>query len=499
MPVVGGYNRLDLNESSVTQTHSFRLRLNRRYKILLIILTLALLLITLRSLSKYHSTPSFWNGTIILISIDGFRTEYLERGLTPTLKLLAETGVSADYLEPTFPTSTFPNHYSLVTGFYPSVHGIVANTFFDPELNDTFVYTDRRSSGQGKWWVGRGDVKVEPIWVTADKSDIVTAAYMYPGTEAMTLGSQPTYVVDFDHTKDLQHLSQNIMDWVKLPDVNKPQLIIAYIGVVDTIGHKYGPHSLKINETITEVDNMLSELYHQTREFNVNYMIVGDHGMTSTPRTNIIYIDDIIDLSKSSVIDYWPNLMLIPFNDDDINLIYTNLTILSNTTKYQDSFTPYLRSNIPPNLHFGNNPRISPIYLIPSSGYLFSYKNQSENLPLGMHGYPVDSSFQKSSKSQSDKPSIEKLPSENQNHKQLNDMTSIFILHGSLFSSGARIRGLMNTEIYEFLCRLLGIGDWSGTDRKERSSGTDLKRTLTNSTEDAQRMLNKIVNWERVM
>ncbi|KAI9138475.1 alkaline-phosphatase-like protein [Paraphysoderma sedebokerense] len=461
---------LHISKSSVTQTHSFRLRLNRRYKILLIILALALLLITLRSLSKYHSTPSFWNGTIILISIDGFRTEYLERGLTPTLELLAETGVSADYLEPTFPTSTFPNHYSLVTGFYPSVHGIVANTFFDPELNGTFVYTDRRSSGQGKWWVGRGDVKVEPIWVTADKSDIVTAAYMYPGTEAMILGSQPTYVVDFDHTKDLQHLSRNIMDWVKLPDVNKPQLIIAYIGVVDTIGHKFGPNSLKINETITQVDTLLSQLYHQTRDLDVNFMIVGDHGMTSSPRTKVIYIDDIIDLSKSSVIDHWPNLMLIPFNDDDINTIYSNLTILANTTEYQDSFTPYLRSNIPPNLHFGNNPRISPIYLIPSSGYLFSCKNQTENLPLGMHGYP-----------------------------RLNDMTSIFILHGSLFSSGARIGGLMNTEIYEFLCRLLGIGDWSGTDRKERSSGTDLKRTLTNSTEDAQRMLNKIVNWERVM
>jgi predicted AlkP superfamily pyrophosphatase or phosphodiesterase len=97
----------------------------------------------LSSLVAAQSGPSNLKPTVILISIDGFRYDYPEKARTPNLHRLISGGVRADGLIPQFPTLTFPNHYSMVTGLVPAHNGIVANTMSDPALNSLFKMTDR--------------------------------------------------------------------------------------------------------------------------------------------------------------------------------------------------------------------------------------------------------------------------------------------------------------------------------------------------------------------
>lgn len=102
--------------------------------------------------------------TVILISIDGLRWDYPEKADTPNIDYLIEHGVRAKSLIPCFPTKTFPNHYSIVTGLYPQNHGIIANNMYDPERNEYFRLSLREAVRDPAWWGG------EPIWVTVEKN-----------------------------------------------------------------------------------------------------------------------------------------------------------------------------------------------------------------------------------------------------------------------------------------------------------------------------------------
>ncbi|KAJ1844148.1 hypothetical protein LPJ73_005258, partial [Coemansia sp. RSA 2703] len=257
-----------------------------------------------KNASRTHTDGLLSNGThmfrptVILVSIDGFRADYLDRGISPSLVHLGKQGLRADYMVPSFPSSTFPNHYTIATGLYPGTHGIVSNVFYDSQLNDTFVYKDMRKNTESKWWEGG-----EPIWVTAEKQGVKAGIDMWPGSTAVIRGHKPSYVIPYSDRVHPTEKTQQILEWLDLPLERRPAFLATYMPEVDSAAHSLGPDAKKVNEAIQMVDEALGDLWKAIEQRNltkvVNLMVVSDHGMAaSRAQTNAVYLDDIIDVRR---------------------------------------------------------------------------------------------------------------------------------------------------------------------------------------------------------
>lgn len=350
-------------------------------------------------LSLLSNGTSTFAPTTILISLDGFRADFLSRGITPTLNQFIAEGVSPKYMKPSFPSVTFPNHYTLVTGLYPESHGVVGNTFWDPDLEAEFHYTDPARSMQPKWWAGG-----EPLWVTAEKQNVKAAIHMWPGSEAgVDFGA--TYVDRFNGSEVLSRKTERILGLLDLPSIEnelvpqlRPQLIAAYVPDVDRMGHKYGPNSTEVWDTISSVDEMLRDIFAGLEERNltslVNVVVVSDHGMATTSTDRLVQLDDIIDLGLLEHIDGWPLYGLRPKDPIDLRGLYDRLLVESQSS---GNFEVYLKENMPERYHFSNNDRIAPLWVIPNTGWAIVHKKdfnvkeakakgETYN-PQGLHGY----------------------------------------------------------------------------------------------------------------
>ena len=354
-------------------------------------------------LSTLSNGTSEFERTTILISLDGFRADFLGRGLTPTLNDFIANGVSPKYMLPSFPSVTFPNHYTLVTGLYPESHGVVGNTFWDPVLEEEFYYTDPARSMQPKWWIGG-----EPLWVTAERSGVSSAIHMWPGSEAH-IQLEPTFLDKYNGTELLSRKVDRVLELLDLPGDNdpgivtvtarRPRMILAYVPNVDADGHKYGPNSTEIRSTISNVDSMLLNLFVGLEQRNltnvVNVVVVSDHGMATTSTDRLIQLDDLIDLNLVEHIDGWPLYGLRPKDPKDLRGLYDHLSIES---AKNPNFEVYLRDeNMPERYHFSKNDRIAPLWIVPKTGWAivqkeeFNVKEAKENgqiyRPRGLHGY----------------------------------------------------------------------------------------------------------------
>ena len=350
-------------------------------------------------LSLLSNGTSTFAPTTILISLDGFRADFLTRGVTPTLNQFIAEGVSPKYMKPSFPSVTFPNHYTLVTGLYPESHGVVGNTFWDPDLEAEFHYTDPARSMQPKWWAGG-----EPLWVTAEKQNVKAGIHMWPGSEAGA-GYGATYVDKFNGSEVLSRKTERILGLLDLPSIEnelvpklRPQFIAAYVPNVDSMGHKFGPNSTEIWDTISSVDTMLHDIFAGLEERNltslVNVVVVSDHGMATTSTDRVIQLDDLIDLDLVEHIDGWPLYGLRPKDPIDLRGLYDRLLIES---QKNGNFEVYLKENMPERYHFSNNDRIAPLWVIPNTGWAIVHKEDFDVKaakakgetyhPKGLHGY----------------------------------------------------------------------------------------------------------------
>ncbi|KAL8947759.1 MAG: hypothetical protein Q9222_005999 [Ikaeria aurantiellina] len=396
------------------------------------------------SLEALSNGTSDFAPTTILISLDGFRADFLQRGLTPTLNSFIAEGVSPKYMLPSFPSVTFPNHYTLVTGLHPESHGVVGNTFWDPELNEGFFYTDSTRSMQPKWWAGG-----EPLWVTAEKQNVTTAIHMWPGSEAHIMSLEPTFLDKFNPNEDLSRKVDRILELLDTPGSSpepaiaaRPQLIAAYVPVVDADGHTYGPNSTEIRSTIKNVDNMLHSLFGGLNQRNltkiVNVVVVSDHGMATTSTDRLIQLDDLIDLDMVDRIDGWPLYGLRPKNPADLQGLYDTLLV---EAKHDDHFDVYTKDTMPERYHFSNNDRIAPLWVIPKTGWAIVHKEDFDVKdakakgqvyhPKGLHGYDHEHPL----------------------------MRSIFVARGPAFPHlpNSRLEVFQNTEVYNIVCDSLGI------------------------------------------
>lgn len=391
---------------------------------------------------------SVFQPTTLLISLDGFRADFLNRGLTPHLNALVSAGVSPDYMLPSFPSVTFPNHFTLVTGLYPESHSVVGNTFWDPHLEEEFYYTDPARSMSPRFWLA------EPIWTLAENVGIRTAIHMWPGSEAHIGSVEPTYVDKFNAKEPLDRKVDRILGLLDLPGPDspaasevspRPQLIAAYVPNVDADGHKYGPNSTEIRTTISEVDNMIGNIMAGLEARNltsiVNVVVVSDHGMATTSTDRLIQLDDLVDMSQFEHVDGWPLYGLRPKPGVDILALHSQLRSHP-MIKSNGAFEVYMRDvDMPQRYHFMANPRIAPLWIVPTAGWAIVTRADFDVAaaktagtvyhPRGLHGYDHEHPL----------------------------MRAIFIARGPAFEHppGSRTPVFQNIEVFGLVCDSIGL------------------------------------------
>ncbi|KAF8500851.1 Phosphodiest-domain-containing protein [Russula emetica] len=333
--------------------------------------------------------------TVLLVSIDGLRdvpfdvrsADYLDRGLTPHLLDISKQGLRAKFMKPVFPTLTFPNHWSLMTGLYAESHGIVANNFWDAETGLEFHYNNASSCWQPHWWQG------EPMWETAGRAGLITANLMWPGPPQTLSGASPTYFIPFADKVSLDVKLSQILEWIDLPLSERPQLILAYEPSLDQAGHATGPYSRRVNETLEYVDAFARDLHSSlvTRNLTdiVDVVFVSDHGMTDTRHPERLYIDDILGEEGWQAVEHedgWPSMGL--HFSPSVNTSYYLDVLLAAAADNSEKFNVYTPETMPERYHFAHNARIAPIYVVPNLGYVLTTRKEGDvGLSKGNHGY----------------------------------------------------------------------------------------------------------------
>ena len=214
---------------------------------------------------------------LILISLDGWRWDYIDRQPAPNLKALAARGVRAKAMIPSFPVLTFPNHYTIVTGLYPEHHGVVGNSMRDPAMPERFSMS-AETARDARWWGG------EPLWVTAIRQGRRAATMFWPGSEAAIGGVRPTYWMPYDNTLGNRERVAQAIAWVALPAAERPSFVSLYFEEVDTAGHDFGPDSPQLAAAVSHLDDALGELVAGVQRLGLDdrtsLVVVSDHGMT---------------------------------------------------------------------------------------------------------------------------------------------------------------------------------------------------------------------------
>lgn len=240
---------------------------------------------------------------VILVSIDGFRWDFQALYDTPNLDRIAAAGVRAQSLVPAFPTLTFPNHYSIATGRYPAAHGLVDNSFFSRDRSRFYSLRDRRAVQDGSWY------GAEPIWVAAEKNGMVSAAYFFVGTEADVQGVRPTYWKPFNGNVDGEERVDQVLDWLALPDEQRPHLITLYFEDVDEASHEYGISSPAMINAVALVDGLIGRLLDGLAELPVGeevyVLVASDHGQSHFRSNQPSFVlDEFLDLTGIRTVDH---------------------------------------------------------------------------------------------------------------------------------------------------------------------------------------------------
>ena len=361
---------------------------------------------------------------LLLISVDGFAYDYFDKAETPTLDSLINIGVKADALIPVFPSKTFPNHYTQVTGLYPENHGIISNRMYDPHFDEYFsIGAGSITAKDGKWYHG------EPIWVTAKNQGMITATMYWPGSDADIGGSRPNYYFPYNGAISLEDRIQQVIKWMQL-ERSQPQLITMYFEQIDRIGHLHGPNSHAIETAIEDIDTHLGKLMSDISMLGlaeaINIIIVSDHGMATQSREKVIFLDDYINLSDVEFVNWSPVAEIIPAEGQE-ELIFDQLNNVNGHLKV------YLKGTMPERWHFNSHPRITPIIAVADVGWSIGSREYFESHPKaykgGTHGYdPV-------------------VPA----------MGGIFIASGPSFQSGVDMDAVEAIHLYELMCNVLGV------------------------------------------
>ena len=383
--------------------------------------------------------------SLVLVSIDGFRWDYLDRAdvAAPTLRRLAAEGVRAERLVPVYPTKTFPNHYSLVTGLHPEDHGVVGNTMYDPAVPDSaggagrFALSDRAALADARWWGG------EPIWVTAERQGVRTGTVFWPGSEAAIGGVRPSDWLVYDGDLPYEARVDSALAWSGRPA--PARLVTLYFEGVDTAGHRYGPDAPETAAAIERVDAALARLVGGLEARGAldetDLVVVSDHGMTEVAPDRVVVLDDAVDLDvEVENVIYGEAAGVWPAAGVGADDLVARIDALPHVRAYRREATPE-------RFHYRASPRIPPVVVVPDEGWTVSSRAYTERNPDrpsgGAHGYD----------------------------NALSDMHGLFVARGPSFARGVRTAPLSAVDVYGVVAAALGLrpapnsGDPAAADR----------------------------------
>ncbi|MFA4900592.1 MAG: ectonucleotide pyrophosphatase/phosphodiesterase [Brevundimonas sp.] len=362
---------------------------------------------------------------VILVSIDGFSPDYLGKGQTPVLDGLVAGGAFGS-MRPSFPSVTFPNHYTLVTGLHPDHHGVVGNRFTDAQLG---AFTMARKES-GFWDQG------EPIWVTAEKAGVRTGTMFWPGSEVEIHGVRPSQWAPFDQGMPGDARVDRLLSWLDLPLDQRPKLETLYFDIVDTAGHRNGPDSAETRAAAASVDASMARLIEGLKARGLYertmLVVVSDHGMAATSPDRVVWIDDIID----------PAALKIGYG----GAVLTADPAPGREAEVQQKLVgrhPHMecwnKADVPARLVYGSNPRVAQIVCLVETGWLTATRDRPVTRAGGAHGYD----------------------------NQAPEMAAIFIAHGPGVVAGRRLTDLDSVDVQPFLARMLGIAAPAGDGRAQ--------------------------------
>lgn len=357
---------------------------------------------------------------VIMISADGFRYDYARKYQAAHLLELSGKGVQADAMIPSFPTLTFPNHYTLVTGLYPAHHGIVNNSFYDEKRSEKYTMRSHDKIADGSWYGGT------PLWVLAEKQQMIAATMFWVGSEAAIQGLRPTYYYNYTENISMERKVQVVKDWLMLPEDRRPHLINLYLSEPDHSGHTYGPDAPETKAAVALVDSTIFLLTQAVKETGlpVNFIFVSDHGMTRVDTANPIALPAAVDKERFIIPASGSMVDLHAKDKADVKPVYKQLK------KDADGYKVYLTSKMPAKYRYSTRDdrmgHIGDILLIPDWPKVFSLKTPDP----GQHGFdPL------------------KVP----------EMQATFFAWGPDLKTGMKIPAFKNVNVYPLVTEILGL------------------------------------------
>ncbi|WP_235902770.1 alkaline phosphatase family protein [Sandarakinorhabdus oryzae] len=378
---------------------------------------------------------------VILISVDGLRADYLQRGLTPNISGLAARGVTTRAMRPSFPSLTFPNHYTLVTGLRPDHHGLVNNKMQDAMLG-RFTMANRSAVEDARWWNGG-----EPIWVTAERAGITTATMFWPGSEAAIRGIRPHRWLPFDGAMPGPVRVDQLLAW--LDETPRPGLATLYFDTVDHDGHEFGPDSPQLNAALAAVDAQIGRLLAglAARGIEANIVLVADHGMATVSTDHRIFLDSLLDPAAIELVGDGALATLNPLPGQEA-------AVKAALLRPHPHMACHEKARLPARFHYGQHPRVPAILCLADVGWMIwlrpppagQAQGQAMRALGGMHGFDPAAP----------------------------EMAASFVAAGPAFRSGVVLPPFDNVDVHPLLLRLLGLPPMQ-TDGDSRTLGKALR------------------------
>lgn len=365
-------------------------------------------------IDRNNSDWAMQQGYVVLVGIDGFRYDYAQKYGAKHIQKLGQKGVKSERLLPSFPTKTFPNHYTIVTGLLPGNHGLVGNSFYSRAKQAWYHVWDREAVREASWYAG------VPLWVLAEEQGMLSASFFWVGAESPIHGVKPTYNYAYDGSMPNEHRLRQVLDWLRLPDAKRPHMIAAYFSLVDDAGHKYGPDHPRTGEAVLKVDSLIGSFVDSLDQMDlpVHVVLVSDHGMSAI--SHGIVLPDVVDLDDAQVSYSFPPMVYQPDSAKRLKL-YNQLLGVPN-------MDVYTRENIPDFLSFSNDDRIGDFVLMTDPPTIILEKPRP--VSGGTHGF---------------------------NPYSDGNMGAIFYAAGPKLKSGLEVPPVENIHIYPFIAELLGL------------------------------------------
>jgi predicted AlkP superfamily pyrophosphatase or phosphodiesterase len=354
---------------------------------------------------------------VVLVSLDGFRYDYGKEYGTPSLDKMAAAGVSTpEGMFPSFPSITFPNHYTLVTGLRPEHHGIAAMSFYDPFRKETYSYSDSKTNSDGSWYQGT------PLWVLAEEQGMRSACMFWPGSEAAIQGVRPTFYLHYDDNLDYKIRVDQVVAWLKLPAAERPHFITLYYPQPDHNGHTFGPDAPETRDAVHHVDDMIGLLREGIKATGlpVDLIVTADHGMIKTDQQPVV-LDQFANLDHFKT----EGPYLYAETEADAEKAYEEFK-----SHPSPKFEVYRRLDLPTRLHINATARLGDPVIVAKGPYQIYAHTPRRKPNIGSHGFDPYA-----------------VP----------EMKAIFYAEGPDIAHGVKLKSFDNVDVFPFIAKLLAL------------------------------------------